>query len=399
MKSIYTLFFILFVNLIATVSCQEQATQTHELDSPQQTISSFKPQFINEQEPFFHDNKSEIIIGQSGMFSGHFMHYAHAIRNGINALFHHLNQRGGIHGKKMRLVSMEDFGNPSIAKNNVLYLLNQHHVTLFMGNMGTRSLVNLLPLLKQESIGLLFPWGSDLKLQNPNLHTIVNGPGLLEPQLKALVSYAKQNLKINKVAIFHADDSFSEQATQQLINLLKEDGINAVARTEYNRFTMDIMPAARKLIDADPKLVFCIATSIPTVKLINHFFDEGHFGTIFLGIDSTSFVSHIVAPKGVSFYSSSSVPSPQVDIPLAAHYRQQLEALIHDPAFNTLSFSYYLAATILVQALKKASDINSPRAVVKEIEAMKKTNIDGFTVSFNEKNRHIFGESAYIIHD
>lgn len=388
MQVFSTFFFILFVNIITIGNFFTQSDAPAEI-----------PHYIDEVQPLTIDHAHEIAVGQSGMFFGHFKHYAYAIRNGINALFNHINKTGGVNGKKIRLISMEDFGNPVTAQRNVEYLVRHHNVKFFMGNMGTRSLLNLLPMLKNQTIALLFPWGGSKELQDPTLSTIINGPGLLEPQLLALIDYAKKNLKINKVAIFHADDSFSQNAARLLANKLKEEQFTTLGRAEYNRFTMDIMPAAESLINLDPKLVFCISTSIPAVKLINQFFVKGHFGTIFLGIDSTTFVNHIISPKGITFYSSSCVPSPFSNILIAQKYRQHLEELMHDKTFNTLSFTYYLAATIVARALQTTSETASPVEVVKAIEAMKPATIDGITVSFNPENRHIFGQTAYIIQD
>lgn len=363
------------------------------------TSQHFSPKFIHETEPLTLDAEKEIVFGQSGMFSGHFHHYGKAIRDGINAAFKKINAQGGINGKMLRLVSLEDYGNPLTALKNVEYLIKDHKITLFIGNMGTRSILNLVPLLESKSIALLFPWGGDKQLYKPDLKTVINGPGLLEPQLDALVNFAKKQLKITKVGIFHSDDSFSTQAAQLLINRLASEGITPVGTQSYNRFTLDIKTPAQALTQADPKLVFCISTSLPTVKLVNYFFSQGHFGTTFLGVDSTAFVSHIVAPRGVKFYYSSCVPSPWSDLPIAQDYRQDIEALLHDQAFNIISFEYYFAAKTIAQALKAMQPPYSHLVLIDSLESIKQGNIDGITVSFNPQNRHIFGESVSIIQD
>jgi len=396
MKSNSILFFILFVN--AQIVLAERIQNDNPVPT-EITLQQFKPKFIDENQPIIIDAEKEIVFGQSGMFSSHFHHYGKAIRDGINAAFKKINEQGGINGKLLRLVSLEDFGNPLTSLKNVEYLMKEYKIKLFMGNMGTRSILNLLPLLESKSIALLFPWGGDKQLYNPNLKTVINGPGLLEPQIQALVNFAKQQLKISKVSIFHADDTFSTHAAQSLTAMLAAQGVTPVGTQSYNRFTLDIKSPAEALMQGDPKLVFCIATSLPTVKLINNFFSQGHFGTTFLGVDSTAFVSHIVAPRGVTFYYSSSVPSPWSNSRLAQDYRRDIKDLIHDQAFNIISFEYYLAAKTIAQALKTVESPYSPLGVINSLEAMKDQDIDGITVSFNPQNRHIFGESVQIIQD
>lgn len=395
-KISYIIFFILFVN---TPILLANRIQSNRAIPEKITSQEFLPKFIDEIEPFTLDAKKEIIFGQSGMFSGHFHHYGKAIRDGINAAFKKINEQGGINGKILRLVSLEDYGNPLTALKNVEYLLHQHKITLFIGNMGTRSILNLIPLLEQKSIALLFPWGGDKQLYRPELRTVINGPGLLEPQLDALVNFAKKQLKITKVSIFHSDDSFSTHAAQLLTNRLASEGITPVGTQSYNRFTLDIKSPAKILTQADPKLVFCISTSLPTVKLINYFFSQGHFGTTFLGVDSTAFVSHMVAPRGVKFYYSSCVPSPWSDLPIAQNYRRDIENLIHDQAFNIISFEYYLAAKTIAQAIKSIQSPYTHMAIMNSFESIKQQDMNGITVSFNPENRHIFGESVSVIQD
>lgn len=388
-------FFFLFANSNLMLNSQLQAIDIN--DSVKYDSSS--PAFVEEQGVSNLDLENEIIVGQTGMFFGHFTHYARSIQNGIKAAFNRANMNGGISGKKLRLISMEDYGNPETALKNVEYLLYKHKANFFLGNMGTRAILNLLPLVKQESIALLFPWGGDSQLKDPTLGTVVNGPGFLEPQLRDLVTYAQKNLKTNKIAIFHADDSFSRSAASKLTEYIKQQGIVPLMDAEYNRFTMNIIPAAKSLIEVDPKIVFCISTSTPTVKLINYFFRKGYFGTVFLGIDSTEFARYILAPKGVKFYCSAAVPNPLSNFDITKNYRRDIEDLLQDKEFNTLSLTYYLSATIFIKALQSIGYPCTPRNLVKKIEEMKNIDLGGIFISFNEKNRHIFGESTYIIQD
>ncbi len=343
-------------------------------------------------------NNTEIVFGMSGSLSGHFSFYGNTIKGAIDACFAQANDSGGIQGKKLRLICHDDHGDAQSTQNNIKKLHEKDGIDMFVGVMGTRGILSLLPLIREQKIALFFPWGGDVALKDPNLTHIINGLGWLEPQLEVLSSHLVTTLRFKKVAIFHADDDFSSNAASALAQRLKDAGTTPLHVEQYNRFTMDIHTPAHQLMKVDPKLVICLSTSSPAVKLINYFFERGHFGTQFLGIDSTFLVPEILKNKGASFHFSSSVPNPQTtDIPLAAAYKQALAQFTPDAEPSVLSFAYYISATILVRALKNISGEITKEKIIQAIEAMRTFDLDGFSINFNPNNRHIFGHKTWII--
>jgi len=343
------------------------------------------------------DPNTEIVFGQSASLSGHFQLYGNIIKHAILACFESVNSQGGINGKKLRLISLDDQGNVEQTKKNVTYLRSLG-IDMFIGNMGTRSQLALLPLIEQKKIAVFFPWGGDEKLRNPKLSHIINGLGLLKPQLEALVTYIAETLQFSSIAIFNADDDFSSQGAETVTTLLNKYDITPLAQNSYNRFTFDIELAAKKLIAADPRVVVCLSTSMAAVKLINEFFQQGHFGTTFIGIDSTLFVSDILKKRGVPFTYTSPVPDPATStLPIAEQYRHSIKKYFPAEDFNVISFGYYLSARIIVEALKSADDNLNKENIIKNIEQMKNFNLDGFVLTFDAKNRHAFGQEAVII--
>lgn len=341
--------------------------------------------------------KNEIVFGQTGMLSGHFKQYSNPIIHGIEACFQKINRAGGINGKKLRLISLDDFGIPETAEENIKKLKSLG-VDMFIGNMGTRSILRSLPLIENKEIAVFFPWGGDDSLRKPTLTNIINGLGLLKPQVTKLVDYATNHLGIKKIAIFHADDGFSIQTQQELVQELIAHKVNPIKIAEYNRYTLDIATPADLLMQSDPKAVMCIATSLPTVKLVNRFFEKGHFGTVFLGIDSTLFARDILAARGIPFYFSSAVPDPRVSsIQIAQDYLADLAELNKEYEPNVLSFAYYISAAIIIDAIKNTQEPFTKEKIIAQIEGMKDKNLNGFMVNFDAQTRHAFGNDVSII--
>lgn len=341
--------------------------------------------------------KNEFVFGQSGTFSGSLGLYGNIIKTGINLYFKRINANGGVRNKTFRLVSLHDGGNPKKTEANINSLRKQG-ITMFIGNMGTRSILKVLPLIKKRSISMLFPWSGNQKLRAPSLTNIVNGPGLLMPQIKKLVDHVKLNIREKKIAVFHADGNFSTNATNMLLDYLQERSLEPLVVSSYNRHTLKVTQAADKVLKADPKIVFCVGTSMPTVRFINRFFEKGHYATKFFGIDSTLFVPDIIGDKGVQFGYSSAVPSPRAKgLKLGAQYLDDMKRYYPDEVPNALSFSYYISTAIVIEAMMKIKGPITQQAIIDEIENMQGYDLHGFTVTFNHENRHAFGNNVSII--
>ena len=360
-------------------------------------LSMTKTRVTNNQD--YNNTNNEIVFGQSATLSGHLGLYGDFIKNAINAYFNRINETGGIRGKKLKLVSMEDNGDPDLTKRNIKHMIQDQKIDMLFGCTGTRSIMSVLPLIQEKKVAMLFPWGGDENLRNPQLENIINGLGYLDPQIEKIAEFVVTKKRIKKIAIFHADDDFSTQAAEKLTKYLKQKyNISPVEIDSYNRLTIDILPSAEKLLLADPKAVFCISTSMPTAKLISYFFEKGHYGTEFIGIDSTLFVSSILKNIGVHFYYASCVPDPvESTLKIAQDYRSDLQKYFPKDAFNILSFAYYISAAILVHAMQKITGEITKESIIKEIEQMQDNDIDGFTVSFDKSNRHAFGKDISII--
>jgi len=354
--------------------------------------ASDKPKKVPSNEP------AEILIGQSADLSGSMKLYSNTIRTGILAYIAHANENGGINGKKLKLVSVDDKGSPLKTKENIAGLLKNQKIEMFLGCTGTRGILQTLPMIESGKISMFFPWGGDPKLYNPNLKNIVNGPGLLQPQLTEIANYIAKTLMFKKVALFYADSDFNINAAKKLdAELLKLD-IIPVAKESYNRYTFDIQKATNSLKEADPKVIVCLTTSTPVVRIISNLLEEGHYGTIFIGIDSTLFAKEMLKDRGVNFNFTSAVPDPETSkIGIAIEYLEAMQKHFPEETYNVLSFTYFIAASIIGEAMKKVSGKLTGQKVIEQIELMQSYDLGGFKVNFDPADRHAFGKQVSMI--
>jgi branched-chain amino acid transport system substrate-binding protein len=339
---------------------------------------------------------SPLRFGFSGSLSGHFGSYGLMITRGIQAAFscHPYT----LEGKKEHaaLICMDDKGDAAITKSNLL-TMKKDGIDSFIGIMGTRGVEQMLPLMQKQEVAIYFPWGSNQALQNPKLSTIVNALGLVEPQINQLINFIIDEKKLENIALFHADDSFSTNLMKHCKEHLTSKGKEPILIAHYNRYTLDFGKSLAALCNVDPRAIICISTSMPAVKIINLLFRKGFYGCTFFGIDSTFLVPEILATKGVPFSYSACVPSPTTStIAIAQQYRKDLAMCYPDESPTILSFAYYIGARLLIDAINRAQDPNK-LSVIKALESLREHDFHGFMVNFNPKNRYLFGHQTWLL--
>ena len=79
---------------------------------------------------------TNVLFGQSAAFSGPARELGRNMRLGIEAAFHEANSGGGIHGRRLELVSLDDAYEPEAAIANTVDLIEQHRVFALIGAVG-----------------------------------------------------------------------------------------------------------------------------------------------------------------------------------------------------------------------------------------------------------------------
>jgi len=96
-----------------------------------------------------------ILLGQAAVFSGPAAQLGIQMRNGIKAYFDHVNEKGGVHGRRLELISEDDFYEASRAPAASKKLIEEHRVFALLGYVGTPTGVVHLPVVTQAKVPLV----------------------------------------------------------------------------------------------------------------------------------------------------------------------------------------------------------------------------------------------------
>ena len=204
---------------------------------------------------------SEILIGSSYPFSGPGAAYG-VVSEGAQAYFTLVNDRGGINGRKIRFIVLDDAYQPSRVVTNVRQLVERDHVFAIFNIGGTAHNLAVLSYINEHKIPQLYlNTGADVFGLTPdkNPWTLIGIPSY-GSEAAAFVHYLEQVKPNAKVAVLYQSDAFGQDLLRGLEMAARGSSVSIVAKESYNPTEPSVDSQISKLqrSDADVFVNFSI---------------------------------------------------------------------------------------------------------------------------------------------
>ena len=319
-------------------------------------------------------SKTVITLGQSVALTGPSATLGLPFAQGARLYFDRLNNAGGINGRKIELVSMDDAGSPEQAAANTKKLLGQGVLSLF-GYVGSPQVTAVNPLLKDADVLLFGAMAGADELrgsQFPNVYSI--RPGYSEEA--AVITRHADTLGMKKLAIMHAKDAESLAALDSAERTMTSMGANLVLKTPID--------GVDKAIAAKPQSVLVISDPKGAASAIRELRTKGYKGPIY-GFSNTgeSLLAEQLGAAGAGVVLVR--VTPRSDNAKSTLVRELLAdsatAKLGKP--NVYMLEGYIAAWAYSEALRKAGKEPTRARLRKALDGMQEMNLGGFRVHFD----------------
>ena len=242
---------------------------------------------------------TEIKIGQSIPYSGPASAYGQ-IGRAQAAYFKMINDRGGINGRKINFISLDDGFTPPKALENVRRLVEQDEVALMFCVLGTPLNLAVRGYLNQKKVPHLFNAAGSQRFADPEKFPWTMG---WQPSLRnEAVFYAKRILATKpgaKISAIFQDDDFGKEMVAGLKEGLGDKAASMVISTESFQAadpTIDSQILSAKAAGADTVMMF--AYSKQCAQAIRKISDIGWKPDVYLHLGSAS-VGATLQPAGL----------------------------------------------------------------------------------------------------
>lgn len=319
---------------------------------------------------------TEVVFGMASPFSGANRELGRAMKAGIEAAFAELNAGGGVHGRKLRLVTVDDGYEPSRTGPAMKQLVEQERVFAVVGNVGTPTAAVSVPYCMDRKvvfIGALS--GSEILRKNPPDRVVFNFRPSYAEETAAAIRYLVDLRRIPpaRIAVFAQEDGFGESGWQGVTDELSRRGVDRsrLLRVGYKRNTADVAEAIAVLKQraGDLDAIVMVATYKAAATFIRKLRDAGLplFTTNVSPVDSNALAEELVtsgARHAAGVVVTQVVPPPSSRVPGAIRFQEALAKLDPRERPGFLSFEGWIVGHIVGEALRRAGgDLDSDRLV------------------------------------
>jgi len=328
---------------------------------------------------------TEIKIGQTMPYSGPASAYG-VIGKGDVAYFKMINAKGGIHGRKINLISLDDSYSPPKAVEQTRKLVESDGVAFIFNSLGTANVTAVQQYLNDKKIPQLFVATGAEKWANPSKFPWTMGwQPSYRVEAKIYARYLQKEKPKAKVCVLFQNDDFGKDYLAGLKDILGDGYEKMVIKTasyEVSDPTVDSQLVTLQGAGCDTLIT--AATPKFAAQTIRKIFDLGWKPFHILSNVSVSIAS-VLKPAGLdksvgivtgAYLKDPNDPNMATD-PGMAEYRAWVKewAPELDPNDNSLLFAYGVSMT-MVKVLEQCGDDLSRENIMKQA-----ANLNKFTIS------------------
>lgn len=198
---------------------------------------------------------SKILLGsflplQSGLAAG-----ATQMKQGCEAYFHYLNDKGGVNGRKIEWIVENDLYNPQQTVAVTKKLVDRDEVFALVSTLGTVTNLAVLPFLRQRKVPIVNPAGGHKLLNKPTDKNVFGILPLSSEIGASMADYAVEKLGAKKVAVFYQNDQFGKDQRDGAVASLKKRGMKTVGEASYVPSDVDVSAQVVALKEKNPDVV------------------------------------------------------------------------------------------------------------------------------------------------
>ncbi len=333
---------------------------------------------------------AELVLGQSAAFSGPSAMLGKEYREGALAYFAEVNRQGGIHGRRLKLLSLDDRYEPPLTLRNTRQLIERDKVFALFGYVGTPTVKAVLPLVESQKIPMIAPLTGAQLLRQPHRPMVFNLRASYHTEIDRMVNDLVRSGR-HRIAVVAQNDAFGQDGMNGALKALKRHGLKPVATASVERNSSRTGGAARTVQQANANAVVIVAAYPSSASLTREMHRQGSTAQLmnvsFVGTSAlrASLPSHEASGIGVTQV----VPFPWNErVPVVREYQRLMRREQARPHFGFSSLEGFLAAKMSVEGLRRAGPAPSRQRFVAALETMRNVDLGGYRVQLSPNDHN-----------
>jgi branched-chain amino acid transport system substrate-binding protein len=327
-----------------------------------------------------------ILIGQSAALSGASKALGEETRLGIELCFDAVNAQGGVHGRRIKLISEDDAYDPVRARDNTLKLIAKQNVFALLGYVGTDTSLAAMPVFSYYEVPFVGAATGSGLLRVPYNRQVFNVRASFTDEAARIVRQLTTT-GIRGIAVFYQNDAYGLDGLEAVRDALGEHGLQLAGKGSVGA-NNDVRPAVYLINGSAPDAVIMFAAYQQSAAFVREMRKQGSTAQFY----STSLVGSQALLRELGEQSHGVVISQVMPYPWSAtslivrDYQKLMMAAGHTPSYG--SMEGYVAARVMVEALRRVGKNLTREALIAALENMNNVDLDGFNLNFSPGNHN-----------
>jgi ABC-type branched-subunit amino acid transport system substrate-binding protein len=328
----------------------------------------------------------KIVLGQSVALTGPAAQLGIQMRNGLKAYFDAVNAKGGVNGRKIELVTLDDGYEPARTVPNTKKLIEENKVFALIGYVGTPTSVPAVPVFTEAKVPFIGPFTGAEALRAPFnkyiFHVRASYYDETDKIVEQVVSIGGKN-----IAVFYQNDAYGQAGLKGVEIATQKRNMKISALGTVERNTVKVEEAVAKINAVKPDAVVMISAYTSCAEFIKQMKKAGSTATFYnVSFVGSKALANALGKEGVGVAISQVVPYPWgAAVPVVKEYQLLSEkAGIKDIDFGAIEG--FLVAKVFVEGLKRTGKTVTREAFITEMEKMRDVDLGGFFISYSPTN-------------
>jgi branched-chain amino acid transport system substrate-binding protein len=344
---------------------------------------------------------TEILLGQTSALTGPLAELGQEAANGSKAYFDYINARGGVHGRKVKLIMLDDGYNPEKAVANVKQLIQKEQVLSLFGVLGTPANIAIMPLIAEAGIPNFGPVSGSDAVRIPFNRLVFHTSPSYADEIEKIVEHLSVR-GITKLGVVYQNNAFGKEGLANLERIVKERNLKLAGTASIENSGADADKASETLAQAAPQAILMITAGKASFDFIKSYNQRAVGMQYFaLSVMASQTAIKALGKDGVGVVVSQVSPFPfSATSGIVQEYQRVMKTMgIKNQSFA--SIGGFINAKVMVDGLKRAGPNLTRERLVDALESMGKIDYDGFVINYGKSSHlgHRYVELTLISRD
>lgn len=327
-----------------------------------------------------------VLIGQSAHLTGPLAPTLMAVLRGQQLAIDQFNSRGGVGGRPVKLITLDDAYDARRCAENVDQLVNRDKVVALTGLAATGNIAAVLPMLAEKQVPLVGVYSGTPALrarQHPMFFTTLAS---YRDEVVQMVRTLKTLLR-DQIVLVYQNAPFGHLMQPVVEEVAREQGAAVVAKVPLEANGSNAVAAAQAVAAANGKAVILMAFGPSIVPFVKAARAQAGVPIYAVSIANSKLAIEALGDDARGLAITQVIPSPWRAVePLPRDFNAAMSK-----AGLTVDYDHYFGYVnmrVVLEALRRSGRNVSSASLVKTLESMQRVDLGGYTVAYGPQNHH-----------